>query len=1006
MTSSNSHRGLTVGVLFAAMAQVLWPMQAAAQSTPLGTINSIVGNGGGSTTVTSGPSTVTITPGNTRTLVNWNTFNVSGGQTYNVVFGGPGNLIVNRVVGGTPTTINGNVASYFGTVGGPTGGNVWILNPNGVAVGSTGRFDVGGLLLSTMDLADADIMDNDLRFNFSGVGGTGVSVATGAVLNSTAGGATLVGDAVSASGAFASSTTNTLVSARNLTVDFDASLGAVTTLTINTGSGQGNGVIVGAGAAFSGTRNVLMASGMSNGQGNVLLANAGGANDIRFNSGSVELISRDANVVAQGVFATPGNLTVDASAGMFQGNGGPTVGGNYSITARDFSGGVFQPTFVGGGNNFSITDTQGGLVIGNVVAPGDLSVTTTNGDLIVDGTFGSPGSQNGNVYLTSSGAITLNGAVTTSSAPGHSIWLNAGTSINQTGSAITTGSLFASATTGISLQRAANYWGTAQFTNTSSGDVSATATTAWQLLGATSAGGLYLGGTSIGVAGNVLAIGDMAFNSNVVLNGNTTMQSNAGSGLLGGTVDGNGGPTNVTVNAANGATFSGNVGATTALSSLTVNGAAQFNGGSVRTTGAIDLDAVTLGAVNPFAFNSTGGSFYALSVNSPTSVLQVTANGIQIGDLTVGDYNGGVFRSAFLNAGAGAITLGNAYTGALQANAGSAFTVTGALDTIRLSGTVGGAATLSGNNHINSIGPFSSNGLVVRDLNSLTVDNVVNAGSGDVRIEVVGDNLQIDAGGQISGRDVALSSNTFFNQSGNDGVVASGHWVIYQQFVSPFALYDGLDSGQTALWGKTITTAAPSSISGNRYVFATTPTLTFTTTDTTKTYGTDLTGSAGSFYTVTGFQSGVAGAYLGDTAASAFTGAPTVTSGGFATRAAVAGGPYAINIVNGSLASTNGYNFAFNGTGKVTVNQKALTGTPTATTKTYDGTTNGSGTIALSGLVAGDTVGATGTFTFLDKNAGVGKTVNITGATLNGVDAGNYTLTLPASTIGDILQKA
>ena len=43
---------------------------------------------------------------------------------------------------------------------------------------------------------------------------------------------------------------------------------------------------------------------------------------------------------------------------------------------------------------------------------------------------------------------------------------------------------------------------------------------------------------------------------------------------------------------------------------------------------------------------------------------------------------------------------------------------------------------------------------------------------------------------------------------------------------------------------------------------------------------------------------------------------------------------------------------------------------------------------------------------FDTKDAGLGKTVTLTGATLTGADAGNYTLSIPASTVGDILQKA
>ncbi|MGY3265769.1 hypothetical protein ACVWZN_001842 [Lysobacter sp. HA35] len=86
--------------------------------------------------------------------------------------------------------------------------------------------------------------------------------------------------------------------------------------------------------------------------------------------------------------------------------------------------------------------------------------------------------------------------------------------------------------------------------------------------------------------------------------------------------------------------------------------------------------------------------------------------------------------------------------------------------------------------------------------------------------------------------------------------------------------------------------------------------------------------------------------------------------------------------------------------------QKAISGTGTVTTKAYDGSANGSGTITLSGVVAGDTVGAAGTFTFADKNAGTGKSVTLSGVSLTGTDAGNYTLTVPSSLLGDILQKA
>ena len=79
----------------------------------------------------------------------------------------------------------------------------------------------------------------------------------------------------------------------------------------------------------------------------------------------------------------------------------------------------------------------------------------------------------------------------------------------------------------------------------------------------------------------------------------------------------------------------------------------------------------------------------------------------------------------------------------------------------------------------------------------------------------------------------------------------------------------------------------------------------------------------------------------------------------------------------------------------------------TSANKVYDTTTVAilnSGGAMLGGKVGGDSVsliGATGAF--VDKNVGVGKTVNVTGLSLTGIDASNYTLAgTTASTTADI----
>ena len=68
-------------------------------------------------------------------------------------------------------------------------------------------------------------------------------------------------------------------------------------------------------------------------------------------------------------------------------------------------------------------------------------------------------------------------------------------------------------------------------------------------------------------------------------------------------------------------------------------------------------------------------------------------------------------------------------------------------------------------------------------------------------------------------------------------------------------------------------------------------------------------------------------------------------------------------------------------------------GTATVSDKVYDGGTVATvSAVALSGVVSGDSVGTSATGAFDTKNAGTGKTVTVSGVSLTGGDAGNYTV--------------
>src|SRR3989442_1526226 len=116
----------------------------------------------------------------------------------------------------------------------------------------------------------------------------------------------------------------------------------------------------------------------------------------------------------------------------------------------------------------------------------------------------------------------------------------------------------------------------------------------------------------------------------------------------------------------------------------------------------------------------------------------------------------------------------------------------------------------------------------------------------------------------------------------------------------------------------------------------------------------------------------------------------TVTATGFTLSGADAG--------NYQLASTTL-------TATANITPRPLTGSGTAVNKAYDGTTNATVT-RPDNRVAGDVLATTYiSASFADKNVASGKAVSVSGITISGTDAGNYTVNSTASTTADITPR-
>src|SRR5205823_1728167 len=105
-----------------------------------------------------------------------------------------------------------------------------------------------------------------------------------------------------------------------------------------------------------------------------------------------------------------------------------------------------------------------------------------------------------------------------------------------------------------------------------------------------------------------------------------------------------------------------------------------------------------------------------------------------------------------------------------------------------------------------------------------------------------------------------------------------------------------------------------------------------------------------------------------------------------------------------SISGTDAANYTANTTASTTANitVRSLVVSATGVNKVYNGTTTV--TVTLSdNRVAGDSLSTSyTTASFADKNAGTAKTVSVSGISISGTDAANYTANTTASATADI----
>ncbi|MFN4167468.1 MAG: beta strand repeat-containing protein [Pannonibacter phragmitetus] len=986
---------------------ILPPSLLQAQELPTGgTIAAGTGSIG-----TSG-STMTVTQTSNQLITNWNSFSIGSGATVNFVQPGASSMALNRVTGQDPSQILGNLNAN---------GQVFLINPNGIAIGASGRVQTGAFVASTLGITDSKFLAHDFSFTGSGGSITNAGEVSGAVV-------ALIAPTVRNSGTITGDTA--LAAGTDVLLDFDGDglisvevkASTMEALAENSGliKADGGTAILTARGASEAKKGIVNNSGTVEARaigarnGRILLlgsdeTNASGALKAKFVETSAKKVKLDKTLKVEtdggNWLIDPTDINIDVSMAA-------------AIETGLASGNVEISTAAAGGDAGDITVSSGINWAANVLtlrADRNIAINATLNGTSTAGLALHYGQ--GAVEAGNTAAYTVSAPVNLASTGSFETKLGSDGTVNSY--TILTSLGAEGSTTGTDLQGIA---GNLAGRYVLGSDIDASATAGWD----SGAGFAQLGNFTTAFSGSFEGLGHTVSNLHinrpstqaVGLFGVTAGASLSNFGVTGSVTGGSG--VGSAVGWAANSTLSG------LWSSATVAGSTGATGGLV---GSMFQTTLT----RSFASGDVSG-------------------GAVVGGGTLGAFGGLV---GFLNSGtiSQSYATGNASTvrfqvGGLVGSVSSNGVIINSYATGNVSGTEGGAlvgnngGTISYSYAIGSVsgnqGLFGSSGSNVSNVfyNAVTAGPESSfASSGKTATELLDPFLYIEDGwnfASIWGSPKA---------GGLPELRALSTQALYDNYLKVSGTlsraYGDTGSFQGSL--STVTSGASVSVDVGSAISGTTNAGTYAWSEPNM-VSLGLTGglTMADFYlafgtggvTVTPRAVSLTGSrtYNGSTSFSAsdmvlgnLANGETLSLSGTATLASRDADQYFTADTNGlTLASGTGLatNYTFtDGVVDLEVTRAVITSISglAVENKVYDATTTAtldtSGVI-LSGMVSGDDLTFNGTAAFLDASAGTGKTVEVTLSTLTGADAANYEYdasignTILLTSAADISQKA
>jgi filamentous hemagglutinin family protein len=942
------------------------------------------------------------------------TVNLSGAGTLNNIGTvtnsgtGTGGTIINKVIGTNVTGVVQNSATSQLTLNGA----------NTYSGGTTIKAGtVSGLVAAAFGTGVITLGDSSGSANATLNGGGAVTHAN--TINVAAGNTGVASITSSANSTFSGAVTlnnhDLMLAPAASTLTLTGAVTGTGNLALNT---TGAGAITLSGAGTLNNTGTVTNSGTGTGGSTISKVIGTNVTGVVQNSGTSQLTLSGANTYSGGTAIKAGTVSGTVAAAFSTG----------AITLGDISGSANTTLSGGAAHTNAINVASGNTGVASITSSAASTFSgavTLNNHALRLAPVGS--------NLTLSGGITGTGNLALNSTGTGAVTLSTA-GVNNVGTISNTGT--GTGATAISAVIGSNVTGVVQNSATSQLTLSGANTYSG---GTTIKAGTVSGTVAAAFGTGAITLGDISGSANTTLSGGAA-HTNAVNVAVGNT-----GVASITASAAS--TFSGAVTLNNhdlrlapVAGNLTLSGAVAGAGNlALNTTGAGTITLSGAGALNNVGTvtnsgTGTGGSTISKGIgigvtgvvqNSATSQLTLSgvntytgATAVNVGTLRLGVANA-IGAASAVNVLSGATLDLNSFSDTVASVSSAGLVAFGTGNTLTTSGAQTYTGQVTGNNvklASNGGGAITASNTSNNFAGNLTIltagaASVVNAGAlalgqvsaDSLSVRALGGNLTLNSIISTSGSGDAIvltTSGNFINNTGAGALVTpSGRWLVYS--TSPVSDVKG---GLTAAFKQYNATYGSALLgTGNGFVHSVAPTI-----------SAGLTGTVSKVYDGTASATLVAGNF---TSSGAIDGDVIAlnnpAAGSYDNKNAGTGKTVSVSGVTATASNgaTTVYGYQVSGGGTLTgnlgaVTARSLTVSATGTNKVYDGNTTAGVTLA-DNRVAGDVLTTSNTAaSFIDKNAGTGKTVNVSGIAITGTDAGNYSVNTTAATTANITQRA